>query len=92
MAKAGSITITETRSPQPPLFNDVSAVLNHTHQELRAGSGCWSQDAAVVVVPAAALGRRISVLWPGGKVVQASLPAAGREISVDYLGTVRVIR
>ena len=59
--------------------------------EVRAGSGYWSQDAAVVVVPAAEPGQRISVLWPGGKVVQASLPAAGREFSVDYSGTVQVI-
>ena len=59
--------------------------------EVRAGSGYWSQDAAVVVVPVAGLGQRISVLWPGGKVVQVSLPAAGREFSVDYSGTVQVI-
>ena len=60
--------------------------------EVRAGSGYWSQDSAVVVLPASWLGQRLSVIGPGGRVVEASLPANGRELSVDYLGVVRVIR
>ena len=60
--------------------------------EVRAGSGYWSQDGAVLVLPISELGQRVSVRWPGGKTVQLSLPAAGREVSVDYSGVLRVIR
>jgi hypothetical protein len=61
-----------------------------TH-EVHAGSGYWSQDSAVVVVGVPENPRRISVLWPGGKMVQADVRAGSREIAVDYEGGVKVI-
>ena len=60
--------------------------------EIHAGSGYWSQDGAVLVLPMSELGQRVSVRWPGGKTVQFSLPAAGQEVSVGYSGAVRVVR
>jgi enediyne biosynthesis protein E4 len=60
--------------------------------EVRAGSGYWSQDSDVLVLPLVEGVRRVSILWPGGKTFEVILPAAGREISVDHSGAVRLIR
>ena len=60
-------------------------------QEVHAGSGYWSQDSAVVVLGVPEPPRRITVLWPGGKKVEATLPAGSREVSVDYSGAAKVV-
>ncbi len=60
--------------------------------EVRAGSGYWSQDSPVVTVPTNQLGRSVSLSWPGGKTVQANLPAAGLEFLVNDSGGVRIVR
>ena len=60
--------------------------------ELHAGSGYWSQDSAVAVLPSAKSAGQLWVRWPGGKTVTVDLPPGAREISVDPAGAVRRLR
>jgi hypothetical protein len=50
-------------------------------REVRAGSGYWSQDGAVLVLAAPAPPRELWVRWPGGKTVTYALPAGALEIT-----------
>ena len=61
-------------------------------REVHGGSGYWSQDGPVQVLGMAQTPVGIWVRWPGGKTIQASVPAAAREISVSYLGKLKVLR
>jgi enediyne biosynthesis protein E4 len=55
-------------------------------QELHAGSGWWSCDSPVSIVPAAAT--EVEVRWPGGMVTNGKVPAGAREISISANGVV----
>ena len=60
-----------------PIVAGVKGLLH----ELHAGSGWWSCDSPVTIVPAAAT--EVEVHWPGGKVTTAKVPAGAREISIN---------
>ena len=60
--------------------------------EVHAGSGYWSQDSSVAVLPAPERPVRVSIRWSGGKAVQADLPPDCREVAVDSAGKVSVLR
>ncbi|HEV8544033.1 MAG TPA: FG-GAP-like repeat-containing protein [Verrucomicrobiae bacterium] len=55
-------------------------------RELHSGSGYWSQDSSIPVLPVPAeTGKlRVEVRWPGGKVTQAEVPPNAREIAVSF--------
>jgi enediyne biosynthesis protein E4 len=61
-------------------------------RQVQAGSGYWSQDSAVRVLPLAAVGNQISIRWPGGKTSVAKVPPGAREISINTAGDVKVVR
>jgi hypothetical protein len=52
-------------------------------QEVRAGSGYWSQDSAVLVVAPAEGLTTLEVRWPGGRESRATVPRGAREVEVD---------
>ena len=54
--------------------------------ELHAGSGWWSCDSPVSIVPATA--NEVEVRWPGGTVTTAKVPAGAREITINTNGAV----
>jgi enediyne biosynthesis protein E4 len=58
-------------------------------KQIHAGSGYWSQDSVVQVVP---LAGQISIRWPGGKTTVAKVPPGAREISINTAGEVKVSR
>jgi enediyne biosynthesis protein E4 len=58
-------------------------------REIHAGSGYWSQDAAVQVLGGSESPTGIWVRWPGGHVVTAELPANARQITVAQAGGVQ---
>jgi hypothetical protein len=61
-------------------------------REIHAGSGYWSQDSAVQVLATPEAPSRISVRWPGGKLVSADVPPGAREIEVALDGKVKRVR
>ncbi len=60
--------------------------------EIHAGSGYWSQDAAVIVMATPESPSRVLVRWPGGKTVQADVPAGAREIGIGFNGRITRLR
>ncbi len=52
-------------------------------RELHAGSGYWSQDAAVAVLASPAEPEELSVRWPGGRMQHLPIPPGTREIVVS---------
>ncbi|MFM1768881.1 MAG: hypothetical protein RJA22_1410 [Verrucomicrobiota bacterium] len=52
-------------------------------RELRAGSGYWSQDSSVVVLPRPPGARHLTVRWPGGQATTVEVPPDAREITVE---------
>jgi hypothetical protein len=61
-------------------------------REVHGGSGYWSQDGPVQVLGMARAPVGIWIRWPGGKTILASVPAAAREIAVNQLGELKVLR
>ena len=61
-------------------------------REVHGGSGYWSQDGAVQVLGMAQAPVGIWVRWPGGKTIVAKVPASAREIAVNQLGELKVLR
>ncbi|HTI73021.1 MAG TPA: VCBS repeat-containing protein [Candidatus Limnocylindria bacterium] len=59
-------------------------------REIHSGSGYWSQDSAVQVMAKASDRGMISVRWPGGKTMEAVVPAVGQELIMDQTGALRV--
>lgn len=53
-------------------------------KEVHAGSGYWSQDSAVLVVPTSPAASEITVRWTGGKVTVGKLAPGEREIVLRY--------
>ena len=61
-------------------------------REVHGGSGYWSQDSPTQVMGIAQAPVGIWVRWPGGKTILASIPTAAREIEVNQLGELKVLR
>lgn len=61
-------------------------------REIHAGSGYWSQDAALQVMATPETPTAILVRWPGGHPSTNAIPSGAREISVDVHGELRVVR
>jgi hypothetical protein len=61
-------------------------------REVHGGSGYWSQDSPVQVLGITQAPVAIWVRWPGGKTILAKVPAAAREIAVNQLGALKVLR
>ncbi len=61
-------------------------------REVRAGSGYWSQDSSVQVLPAPESPAQIWVRWPGGKTTTSEVPSGANEIAVAPSGAVKVLR
>lgn len=54
--------------------------------ELHSGSGYWSQDSLVAVMPLPALAEVIWVRWPGGKITEMNVPAGAKGIVASVSG------
>jgi hypothetical protein len=61
-------------------------------REVRAGSGYWSQDSAVLVMGTPEPATQVWVLWPGGRTNATNIPNGAKEISVTATGEVKVLR
>lgn len=61
-------------------------------RENKAGSGYWSQDSAVQLIPPLPTQATLSVRWPGGRETTVSPPAKASEVEVNVDGTIRVVR
>jgi hypothetical protein len=61
-------------------------------REIHGGGGFWSQDAATLVMALAGEPASLSIRWPGGTSVRAEVPLGAREITVDRMGKVRIIK
>jgi hypothetical protein len=56
-------------------------------REVRGGSGYWSQDSVVSVMSLPASPAQLIVGWPGGQLTTNVVPAKGRTIVVDQVGS-----
>jgi len=56
-------------------------------RELHGGSGYWSQDSAVAVLPAPAPGAKLWTRWPGGKETVTEIPAGARQVTATAPGS-----
>lgn len=61
-------------------------------QEVRGGTGCFSQDSATLVFARPEKGMSLSATWPGGKTTESLVPENAREIRVDYRGVIEKLR
>ncbi len=61
-------------------------------QEVRAGSGYWSQDSLVLIFARHSGGERVQVRWPGGRIDEWPLAKEAREVLVEHGGALRVVR
>jgi hypothetical protein len=61
-------------------------------REIHAGAGYWSQDSATLILGTPQPPERIHVRWPGGKLTDAKIPRAVREVTVKYTGELVVKR
>jgi hypothetical protein len=61
-------------------------------REVKAGSGYWSQDGAMQVIPSAGAEGMITIRWPGGHETTAPLPARAAEVEANSAGNIRVVR
>jgi hypothetical protein len=55
---------------------------------VRAGSGYWSQDSAVLVFGIPETPRAVRVRWPGGRMTETELRGRLREVVIRYDGTI----
>ena len=53
-------------------------------KEIHAGSGYWSQDAAVLVFPAPTNSVEITVRWPGGQVTHGQMAPGMKEVVLSF--------
>jgi hypothetical protein len=61
-------------------------------REIHAGSGYWSQDAAIQVLSLEDRPTKLQVRWPGGPTTTSELPVAAREVSVEPSGKLTVAK
>jgi hypothetical protein len=57
-------------------------------REIHAGSGYWSQDAAVQVLGLPETPTHLWVRWPGGLASTVALPSNATQITVTNLGEI----
>ncbi len=57
-------------------------------RQIHAGAGYWSQDSATLILGTPEPPERIHVRWPGGKITDAKIPHAARDVTVKYTGEV----
>jgi len=57
-------------------------------REIHGGSGYWSQDGVVQVLGTPEAPTAIQVVWPGGKITTADVPASVAEVTVGVNGVV----
>jgi hypothetical protein len=57
-------------------------------REVHGGSGYWSQDSAASVLGTPETPTAIKVLWPGGKITTAELPAPATEVTISAGGVI----
>ena len=60
-------------------------------REIKAGSGYWSQDESVVIMPQPEPASGIWVCWPDGQIVETKLPVAASEIRIDKDGKIYTV-
>ena len=53
-------------------------------KEIHAGSGYWSQDAAVLVFPAPTKSVAVTVRWPGGQVTHGQMAPGMKEVVLNF--------
>ncbi len=58
-------------------------------QEIRAGSGYWSQDSSTLVMTSAQSPTAAWVRWPGGKTTESILPPGAISVSIETDGTIK---
>jgi hypothetical protein len=63
-----------------------------TLYEIHGGTGYWSQDSALLVLPPAASPRTFLLRWPGGRIAEFVLPGNMAEGTVTYDGVVQRVR
>ena len=61
-------------------------------REVRSGSGYWSQDSAVLLLPSTAPVRQLWVRWPRGKSTVLTVPEGAKEIRLTGPADVTVLR
>ncbi len=61
-------------------------------REIHAGSGYWSQDSSVQVLPRLSEPMQLWVRWPGGKTNLISVPAAAQSVSLNPAGELKIVR
>ena len=61
-------------------------------REIQAGSGYWSQNSMIQVMPVPEAPTHIWIRWPGGKTTTTPLVTGAKEISVDLAGTLKVLK
>ena len=61
-------------------------------REIHAGSGYWSQDSALAVMPSADEPTGIWVRWPGGKATTVAVQRGAKEITLEPNGKVEIVR
>lgn len=61
-------------------------------REVRGGSGHWSQDSELMLVPSPRPIRQLWVRWPRRKEMTIAVPAGSKEIRLNGLGDVTVLR
>jgi hypothetical protein len=58
-------------------------------REIHAGSGYWSQDSPVQVLPLLPGALKLWVRWPGGKVTLVDVPTGAREVELSITGDLK---
>jgi enediyne biosynthesis protein E4 len=64
----------------------ISGAVSGPAREIHAGSGYWSQDAAVQVLAAPVAPTALHIRWPGGACATNAITVGTREISVSWNG------
>lgn len=60
-------------------------------RSIAIGSGYWSQDSSVQVLPSPPSNAELEVVWPGGKRTRSAIPGSAREIEVHVDGVIKVV-
>jgi hypothetical protein len=61
-------------------------------REIHCGSGYCSQDSAVQVLARPSVPARLQIRWPAGPNHDFEIPETAREISIDFQGSLQILR